>query len=104
MAGVWPALDERVTHGKATAQQATCVSSGSTMRGGYSRCQWLQEGMEVDICTDEAGALLHATTIHGIISLIDYAAGTFYIQKVRAPGKEIDCNRRAARCITEAGA
>ena len=66
----------------ATAQQATCIASGSTMRGGYSRCQWLQEGMLVDMTTDESGTLVGASTQHGIVTNIDYAAGTFYLQYV----------------------
>lgn len=65
-----------------TAQQATCVASGSEMRGGYSRCQWLQEGMLVDMCTDESGTLKGASTQHGIVTNINYADGTFYLQYV----------------------
>lgn len=62
----------------ATAQ--TCTATTGT--GGYSPVQWLQPGMLVDICTDTSGTLLHASTIHGIISAVDYTAGTFQLQTV----------------------
>lgn len=56
------------------------TQTGTAGTGGYSPCQWLSEGLMVDICTDTAGALLHAATIHAIVTAVDYAAGTFGLQ------------------------
>ena len=49
--------------------------------GGYSPCQFLSEGMIVDVTDDEAGTLVDGANTQGmIISNVDYTAGTFTLK------------------------